>query len=330
MYLPKSADIARRHPEATHAIEAIDQIIYNIGAYPLRPTHVADSLELLHPVVERILHLYVEAGVLQKEVRLVCPVCEFFLENDGTDSDWCDNCETTFARRRPVRETVFAPVNPISRRAVNDESTVDVVTPISIRFIAGDRGGAQRNQLQIPKEYNQIKAAVNSAKYRTRVRIETPLLAASAQDISFVYQSNPTILHFGGHGDERELSVIVDKTLVASTEPLSADQLLAMLQSFPTRVRVCVFNTCKSLGIASQMSKNGAVDVAIGWDGDVGDATAILFAASLYAHIANGLSVAQAFELATAALPASVPSVKPTLCCAAGVQAKDLFLLCNQ
>src|SRR5688500_2528519 len=79
-----------------------------------------------------------------------------------------------------------------------------------IVFVAGDRGGTQRSQVQIPREYTSIQDAIRGSAQRDSFDVVPPILAASRQTLVEAHRHRPTILHFVGHGDDRSLSFVLD------------------------------------------------------------------------------------------------------------------------
>src|SRR5207245_714677 len=115
---------------------------------------------------------------------------------------------------------------------------------VTILFVAGDRGGSQRNQIQIPRELDSIQNALRGCEHRDAISLANPTLAATHQKLTEAYRHRPAILHFAGHGDDRSLSFISDQGLLVTQIPLVAEQLAAILRNFPERIRLCVLNTC--------------------------------------------------------------------------------------
>lgn len=183
------------------------------------------------------------------------------------------------------------------RRRVEKPELPAASGPIKILVIAGDRGGAQRSQIQMPKEFDAIKSAVES---KDAFELVNPILAATHAKIGAAYQSGAALLHFAGHGDDRSLSVILDHGAVVSTAPVDATQLAEILKNFPTRIRLCVLNTCESAGIAKAIVESGVVDAAVGWPAKVQDEAAITFSDLLYRGIGDGLALSRAVSLAGA------------------------------
>jgi CHAT domain-containing protein len=165
-------------------------------------------------------------------------------------------------------------------------------------FVAGDRGGTQRNQIQIPREFASIDEALRASQFREAFALASPILAATRQTIVEAYKHRPVIIHFAGHGDQRSLSFILDQGVVVTETQVFADQLSAILRHFPRPVRLCVLNTCNSASIAQHLVDAGVVEAAIGWPGTLADATAIAFSRAFYGCIGDGLTLSQAIGLA--------------------------------
>lgn len=218
-------------------------------------------------------------------------------------NDWAYFCDLDFSvpvpgATRSIRSDAAAP----NRQA--------------IVFIAGDRGGTQRNQVQIPREFTSIQEAVRSSTYRDAFEIVSPVLGATRQALVEVYRHRPAILHFAGHGDERALSLILDQGVLVTQTNVAAEQLVSILGAFEERVQLCVLNTCDSAAIAERLSESGVVDAAIGWPAKVSDEAAIAFSRALYGALGDGLPLSRCVTLATQSSNTATP---PRLHCRQGV-----------
>ncbi|MGH7243403.1 MAG: hypothetical protein ACREJD_08315 [Phycisphaerales bacterium] len=187
---------------------------------------------------------------------------------------------------------------------------------VTVVFVAGDRGGVQFNQAQIPREVKAIQEALRACKFRDSIAFANPILAANARTVADANRDKPSIMHFAGHGDDRSLSFIADENILVSAAPASAQQLGEILREFSHRVRLCVLNTCNSSAIAEHLTQTNTVDAAIGWSGKVADSTAIAFSGALYAYLGDGLGIGQAVGLAAATL---TRDVKPQLSFRSGI-----------
>ncbi len=194
--------------------------------------------------------------------------------------------------------------------------------PKTILFVAGDRGGSQRNQLQIPREFASIQEALRSSKHRDAFLVAPPILAATRQTLVEAYRHRPLILHFSGHGDNRSLSFIFDQGLVVNQTQIFAEQLAAILRNFPNPVRLCVLNTCESAAIARHLVDERVVEAAVGWPAKLADATAITFCKTLYECLGDGLALSNSVNLATQSCGANEA---PIVCTAEGVDGDTII-----
>lgn len=202
----------------------------------------------------------------------------------------------------PTKRTLHKPSDRgEGQHDVENRSTVTVL------FVAGDRGGGQRHQIQTPRELNAIEEALRACKYRDTFHLATPLLAATRQKFVESYRHRPAILHFAGHGDDRSLSFILDEGSLVSPTPVTAGQLAAILGNFPDRVRLCVLNTCNSASVAKHLVDTHVVDAAVGWPAKLADATAIAFSRALYGRLGDGLPLSQSIMLATQSCSSEEP-----------------------
>jgi hypothetical protein len=185
---------------------------------------------------------------------------------------------------------------------------IDNSSQVKVLFIAGDRGGAQRNQIQIPREFDAIQNAIRGCEHRDAMCLATPLLAATHSKLVEAYRHRPAILHFAGHGDDRSLSFISDQGLLVNQAPLIAEHLASILLNFPQRIRLCVLNTCDSAAVAKHLVDTHATEAALGWPGKLSDMEAIGFSGAFYGRLGDGLTLIQSVTLASKSLvSAEVP-----------------------
>ncbi|MEQ8787434.1 MAG: hypothetical protein RIC55_14115 [Pirellulaceae bacterium] len=166
---------------------------------------------------------------------------------------------------------------------------------VRVLFIAGDRGGSQIHQIQMPNEFHAIQEALRSSRHCDVIGMTNPILGATRERLARAYLERGTILHFSGHGNDRCLAILKDEHLTANAIPLSIDQVCEMIKTMEQRVRLCVLNACLSKGLAQQVVDNNIVDFAIGWSGNVDDSPAIAFASALYGAIGDGRTLEDAF-----------------------------------
>lgn len=201
---------------------------------------------------------------------------------------------------------------------------IDLTPPkATILFVAGDRGGYQRTQAQIPREYNAIRDALRASKSEDAFEFAPPILGADRQTLVDAHRQNATIFHFAGHGDHRSLFLVLDQGAVVSDAQLLAEELEAILKDFPVRVRLCVLNTCQSSSIAKRLVESNVVDASVGWPSTLSDEAAIAFSKALYRGLCDGLGQTQAVTLAS---DASGGTDKAILYTADGVDPHLIFV----
>jgi hypothetical protein len=205
---------------------------------------------------------------------------------------------------------------------VQDELVKDSPREV-IQFIAGDRGGAPRDVLQIPREDKGIRNAVGGGLFREAFGFAPSVHAASINDVISCRYYRPTIIHFVGHGSERRLLLVRDRDLLVEMTPLDLKQAETLFSNFPARVRLVVFNTCRSLELARYLTAHDVVDMAVGVEGLISDDKAIEFALTFYRLLADGENVQRAFDLAGLHLGAADAAARPQLFASATIDPRS-------
>lgn len=230
----------------------------------------------------------------------------------GNSGGILNSSEATLAR--PVGTSLFT------------DKLGKVKTPLIIQFIAGDRGGGARSQIQVPREEKGIREAVALGRHRNSFDFALPVLAASIDDMIACHRNRPAIMHFVGHGEERRMVLVRDRDALVELQSLELGQVKTLFANFPSKVRLVFFNTCRSLELARHITAHGVVDLAIGVEDLIPDDHAVRFATTFYRQLSEGLSVQAAFELAGLQLEDIPESSRPKLCAADGVPPDKVFL----
>jgi hypothetical protein len=193
-------------------------------------------------------------------------------------------------------------------------------TPVVIQFIAGDRGGGPRSQIQVPREEKGIREAIALGQHRDSFGFAPPVLAAGIDDMIACHMTRPAIIHFVGHGEERRMVLMRDRDALVEILLLEPGQVETLFANFPAKIRLVVFNTCRSLELARHITARGVVDIAIGVEGLFPDDHAVRFAVTFYRQLSDGLSVRAAFDLAGLQVGDLAEVSRPQLLSADGVQ----------
>jgi hypothetical protein len=326
MFYVASGTIAAEHPELADAVRALDEHLFRHAGYPLRTDYTAEILRIDPGRLSRLMELYVEKGVAKKVVGYVCPRCDGLMEQvPGEGHLWCDECEET-VNLRGRGEIGVVLWQTLHYAALTGESVPDADEPpkecftqVCIQFVGGDRGGAARPQLMLPREEKELRDAVNLGKHWDRFSFADSVHAASIDDVVACHRFNPGIVHFAGHGEDRQLILVQDRDLIAEQRVLTADQVVTLFRNYPSRIAIVFFNVCHSTGLAKALTDAGAVDMTIGVTGEIADDPAISFARTFYRQISEGLSVRQAFELAGLQYGAATVTGRHELFAATGI-----------
>jgi len=203
-------------------------------------------------------------------------------------------------RERTKEETIELIASKILKRWSVDprRPTTRVKDVVNILFIGGDRGGSRRHEAQLPLEFNAIVDAIRGSEFARGFQVANPMLMTTHERLVTAYRARPSIMHFGGHGNERNLSILSDQGILIEEASLQGEQLAAILKSFPERVRFCVLNTCTSAPIAEHLVTSNSVDFTVGWPRALDDSVAITFTRTLYGSLGDGLNLSQAVALA--------------------------------
>jgi hypothetical protein len=329
MFFVASATIAADHRELEGAVSALDGYLHANQGHPFRLGHAAGILRLDRDLVRRLLGLYQAQGVVKPEVGYICPECDGFLARVPGEGDlWCDICEKTFNYRGqvPIGEKLWRTVPGAAKtgweppaKSREESPPAAAAGQIVIQFVAGDRGGGPRAQLQIPREEKKIKESVALGARRNAFRFAPSLFAASIDEVIACHQYRPAIVHVVGHGEERQMVFVRDRDPLVELMHLHPEQAETLFRNFPERVRLAVFNTCHSLELARHLVGKGVVEMAIGIEGKISDDHAVRFAATFYRQLAEGRSAQAAFELAGLQVSHLDQSSRPQLLSAAGV-----------
>lgn len=205
---------------------------------------------------------------------------------------------------------------------------------ITILFLASnpkceyiDANGIKRKQqkLDLDKEAREIREAITKSIKRDSIDFQTRWATRVSDIFQAINETNPTIIHFSGHGtDEGELVFQdnYDKPKLVTNESITE-----MVTAFTDDVRMIVFNNCFS-SIQAEMIVD-KVEAAIGMNTSIGDEAAIIFSSQLYSTIGFGLSLEKAFGQAKARLMAegTEEANTPQLYIKDGFEAKDIVLV---
>ncbi len=168
--------------------------------------------------------------------------------------------------------------------------------PVDILFVSANARALP--QLQLDAEFRDVEEMLKRSAYGGTVRL-IPVLAARSTDLLKRWlEHDPEVIHFSGHGIAAQ--GLVFQRADGNQDVLHPQVFLDLIRALQGSVRVVVLNACHSDDLGRSVAE--VVGCAIGMDGAIADAQAIVFSAYLYLALGHGRSVRDAFEIGLAAL----------------------------
>lgn len=191
-------------------------------------------------------------------------------------------------------------------------------------FCTGSSGTCQMGALDVAEEHTLIAEARERGIEMLRgFEWMQPIFNTNRERLINGLTRGPAILHFSGHGVDRELQLLND---YGSPQALSAADITTILGHLPAVPCLVVFSACHSLSVAQAIRR--LIPFTIGTPGRLRDDVAITFSAGLYYHLFQGASLAESFHLALQKAGGSnIPALeRPCLSCRPGHEAGRFFL----
>jgi len=167
---------------------------------------------------------------------------------------------------------------------------------ITVLFLAANP--ANTVQLRLDEEARSIQEKIRLSEYRDSVRFESRWATRSGDILQAINETNPTIVHFSGHGTQNGELVLLNPD--GSAKTVSKEAMSMAMATASDTIRLVVFNACFSEIQAANVVDH--IDAAIGMSTSIGDEAACIFAAQLYSSIGFGRSLQISFNQAIAQL----------------------------
>jgi hypothetical protein len=179
-----------------------------------------------------------------------------------------------------------------------------------------DPANPRKQRLRVDEEFREIQQTVSQGRERDSIHLESRWAVQPRDITQALFAVEPHFVHFAGHGDTREESIVVgDEDGYIHTIPV--DGLVHAFQAAGQGVRCVVVNACSTERLAQALAAAGLC--VIGMRQPVGDQSAVRFSIGFYQALAAGRSVETAFSAGVAQL-----MMTPL-----GDDARAPFLLCG-
>lgn len=167
---------------------------------------------------------------------------------------------------------------------------------ITVLFMASNPEGT--SQLRLDEEVRAIQEKIRLSEFRDSIHFESRWAVRSADILQAINETNPTIVHFSGHGAKNGDLVLSNPD--GTPKFVSKEAISMAISTASDTVRLVVFNACFSEHQAKSVVDS--IEAAIGMSDSIRDDTAVTFAAQLYSTIGFGYSLEKAFKQAIAAI----------------------------
>ncbi len=167
---------------------------------------------------------------------------------------------------------------------------------ITVLFMAANPNDTK--PLMLDEEVRAIQKNIRLSEYRDSIHFESRWAVRSGDIIQAINETNPTIIHFSGHGAKSGELVLLKPD--GTKDFVTKEAITAAISTVSDTVRLVVFNTCFSASQAVNIVQN--VEAAIGMNDSIQDDTARTFAAQLYSSIGFGYSLEKSYKQAIAAI----------------------------
>lgn len=152
--------------------------------------------------------------------------------------------------------------------------------------------------LQLDEEIREIRTRIRTSEHRDLLQIDARLAARPNDIIQAIFEDEPDIIHFSGHGsDTGKLLFQDDSGNVMSVSPAA---LTSLMKAVRVKVRLVFLNACYSNHQADIIGEE--IDFVVGMSDSVSDGAAIQFAGAFYSALGFGRTITESFEIARSAL----------------------------
>jgi CHAT domain len=170
----------------------------------------------------------------------------------------------------------------------------DLPEKITVLFLAANP--LDQNQLRLDEEARAITETIRKSKHRDSVQLISAWAVRPPDVLQELNERKPEIVHFSGHGSDRDEIVFQDDQ--GQAKLVSKEAIVQLMMACSGNIRLVFFNTCYSHNQAEAVVQH--VEAAIGMKTSIGDEPARIFASQFYSAIGFGLSVEKAFQQARA------------------------------
>lgn len=194
---------------------------------------------------------------------------------------------------------------------------------ITVLFMAANPIDTDR--LRLDEEARSIEQKIRLSEYRDSLNFVSRWATRSSDILQAINETNPTIVHFSGHGGETGELALLNPD--GTTKMVSKKAITSVMATASDTIRLVVFNACFTESQAISITEH--IEAAIGMSDAIGDDAANIFAAQLYSSIGFGHSLQTSFDQAIAALSLEgIPQLEiPRIIAQDGIDLDEVILV---
>lgn len=167
------------------------------------------------------------------------------------------------------------------QRAANEKKSILFVTA----------SPDDETKLQTDREYRRLRAELERGRQRDQYEFLHPQFAVTVSELLRAMNSNPTIVHFAGHGYSDGIVITTESN---QTQPMSLRALRRLFQPRAGLTELVILNACYSAEQAKEISQFGMF--VIGNNNPISDPAAISFSDGFYNGLGEGKDLPDAFN----------------------------------
>jgi hypothetical protein len=195
---------------------------------------------------------------------------------------------------------------------------------ITVLFLASSP--KDEPQLWLDEEARYIEEIIRKAEYRNSVKFVTRWALRPFDILQAINETNPSVVHFSGHGTANGELVLEDNNYDAKL--VSIEAISQAMATASDTIKLVFFNACHSSKQAQSVVTY--IDAAIGMSDSIGDEAARVFASQFYSSISFGLTLEKSFNQAKSMLSLeNIPEENiPILFTNPAINPNDYYLVC--
>ncbi|MBD1847755.1 DUF4263 domain-containing protein [Cyanobacteria bacterium FACHB-63] len=160
----------------------------------------------------------------------------------------------------------------------------------TILFLTADPSNASR--LRLGQEHRDILEKLQLANLRDHFSLQVRMSVRPSDLAQAIFDTNPQIVHFSGHGTGTGELCFEDQT--GKIQTIRPEALASLFELVNANVKSVILNACYSETQAKAIARY--IDYVIGMRKEIGDQAAISFAVGFYRALGSGRSLEEAFK----------------------------------